>query len=138
MNTNVETILRVIAELLLAVGGLGGLITLVANKKGRNLENKKAELQISSDMPAQTASTLVQGAGDLVSQYQSLLNEYRAQTDKEISDLKAEQGAVKATIRRYGNRITYLMGGIQKLLEQLKDLDQAPCWQPDDWDPNER
>lgn len=141
MEKNAETIIKIVAEILLAIGGLGGLaslISLIVNRRARTLGNQETALKIASDLPAQTANTLVQGAGELVTQYQALLNEYKAQTDKEISELKSEQDAVRVTIRRYGNRITYLMNGIQKLLEQLKDLGQSPCWQPDEWDPNER
>lgn len=141
MKTDVETIVKIVAEILLAIGGLGGLANLAgifANRRARALENQMSEQKIKADLPSQTANTLVQGAGDLVTQYQALLNEYKSQTDQEISEIKVEQESMKSTIKRYGSRITYLMGGIQKLLEQLKDLDQAPCWQPDDWDPNER
>ena len=40
------------------------------------------------------------------------------------------------TIKKYGQRIVYLMNGIEKLIEQFQRSDIAPTWVPDKWDPN--
>ena len=138
--TSAETIetLKSIAEILIGIGGLGGLIGVLVNRRSRALAVKEQEVKLAANLPAQTANTLVQGAGDLVDRYQTLLIQYQEKNEAQLQAIKTEQAEVKATLKRYGNRITYLMSGIQKLLEQLRDLDQPPCWQPDDCDLNER
>ena len=49
-------------------------------------------------------------------------------------DKKIEQQ--ERTIKKYGQRIVYLMNGIEKLIEQFQRSDIAPTWVPDKWDPN--
>ena len=38
---------------------------------------------------------------------------------------------------RYAKRVLYLMRGIEQLLSQIVNLGQAPCWEPDEWNPEE-
>jgi hypothetical protein len=37
-------------------------------------------------------------------------------------------------LERCAIRIAYLMGGIGMLIRQITNLNEKPCWTPDDWD----
>lgn len=38
-------------------------------------------------------------------------------------------------ITRYAGRVVYLMGGIEALIRQIKEIGKVPCWTPDKWEP---
>ncbi len=57
------------------------------------------------------------------------LEEINVEQDKKIEQQER-------TIKNYGQRIVYLMNGIEKLIEQFQRSDIAPTWVPDKWDPN--
>ena len=50
------------------------------------------------------------------------------QQEEEITFLQRALGI-------YAERVAYLMAGISTLLRQINAANQAPCWQPDDWQP---
>lgn len=56
--------------------------------------------------------------------------------EKRVNDLDVKVEKQEKKIDRFGRRVVYLMGGIEKLLDQIIDADQEPVWTPDDWDPD--
>lgn len=40
-------------------------------------------------------------------------------------------------ITRYGKRIIYLTKGVEILINQLQEIEQEPCWVPDEWNPDD-
>lgn len=135
MDPNTVAIIKTIGEVLLAIGGLSGLITVLVNRQKTKAEAKKIGAESDSlvaktkqELPATTADSLVGTSGDVIEQYKQLLKDYQIETNNKIDNLQRMLGT-------YARRITYLMGGIQTLVKQMVDLGHDPCWSPDDWQP---
>ncbi len=53
-----------------------------------------------------------------------------------IEPLKKRVACLEKQNGRYAKRVVNLMRGIERLLAQLGELGQKPCWTPEDWDPD--
>lgn len=57
-------------------------------------------------------------------------------TDR-LNALEVEVKTLKRLLDRYAKRVIYLMAGIETLIRQIKAKNESPCWQPDEWSPDE-
>ena len=135
MNESTAAIVKVIAEVLLGIGGLSGLISVLVNRQktkseAKNIDSqaKNLDAQTGQVIPANAAGNLVETSGDVIEQYKKLLEDYQTETNRRIDNLQQ-------MLSKYAKRIMYLMGGIQVLVKQVVDLGHDPCWSPDDWVP---
>ncbi len=142
MGENAAETLRSIAEIILGLGGLGGLGALIERIIARRKITAEAEqikAKTSQQVPGEAANMLIHAGGDVIGQYQQLLNDYQASTDRKIAEIKRELKESRETVERYAKRLNYLMSGIQLLHEQIIHKGGEPCWTPDEWksDPTE-
>ena len=121
MNESTAAIVKVIAEVLLAIGGLSGLITVLVNRHKAKAEAKNIESQANNldaktrqEIPSGAAGSLVESSGDVIDQYKKLLEDYQTETNRRIDNLQQ-------MLSKYAKRIMYLMGGIQVLVKQEDD-----------------
>ena len=145
MSADTVATLKIIAEIILGLGGLGGLAAVVGQwfaRRKYNAEAKKTEEETEQEVPANAANTLAKASAEITKQYQTLLTEYQRTTDVKISDLKSDVVAAKSkisdlerTVERYGKRVMYLMTGIQILTHQIIESGDSPCFTPDEWRP---
>jgi chromosome segregation ATPase len=145
MAEDTEAIIKSTAEIILGLGGLGGLAAfigqLIARRK-TNAEANQIDEKTLKQVPADAAATLAGASANISDQYRKLLDEYQESTDKKISELnlnletqQKKIGNLEKTLRHYAQRIAYLMTGIQVLTEQIVGLKLTPCWNPNDWKP---
>jgi len=78
------------------------------------------------------ASTLATAQTNTV---QSLIQQIAALTDR-VAQQEKRIARLDRRLRSFANRIDYLMGGINQLIEQLADLQETPVWKPDNWHPD--
>ncbi len=117
-----------IKDLIVAVGGLGGLAVLVTALVERR--NKRA-LAMKSE--ADYADQISQTAVALLEPYKRQVEALGERVDRQEKDIARLQW----TLRRYARRVTYLMSGIDALVRQISnDLRATPCWTPHDWHPD--
>ena len=145
MSADTVATLKIIAEIILGWGGLGGLAAVVGQwfaRRKYNAEAKKTEEETEQEVPANAANTLAKASAEITKQYQTLLTDYQRTTDEKIRDLKTDVLAAESkisglerTVERYGKRITYLMTGIQILTHQIIESGDSPCFTPDEWRP---
>lgn len=110
-----------IKDVILALGGLGWLVPLVSaliGKRGEQAKARKTESEFA-DQISETALKLINPL------------------EKRICDLEKRLRRINRLVERYAKRIVYLMGGIDQLIRQIVSMQASPCWQPDDWDPDE-
>jgi hypothetical protein len=141
MSPTAADILKSVVEVLLAIGGLSGLITVFVSKRKSDAEAdavkasaKKTGKETSLSIPADSTEKIVNSSGDVIEQYRTLLADYQKETDRKLEVVKAEQERREMLLARCAKRITYLMTGIQMLTEQLISARVNPCWSPDNWD----
>jgi len=137
--------LKIIAEIIFGLGGLGGMAAIVGawfTRHKLDAEAEKTEQETEHEVPANAANTLAKASAEITKQYQILLNEYQRTTDNKISDLKSDVVAARSkisdlerTVERYGKRVMYLMTGIQILTHQIIESGDSPCFTPDEWRP---
>lgn len=149
MTDDTVALIKTIVELFVA-GGLGGLTMLIGQliaRRKSDAEARNTDAETDKQIPANAADTLANASAKLVAQYQGLLNEFQESTNKQITDMKLEIAEnqkeiciskneiseLKDTLKHYARRITYLMTGIQMLIEQFKIAELVPCWKPNDW-----
>ena len=115
---------------LITVGGgvVGSFLTRFLDRKKARQEIKKAVAE-TEYIEADTANVLVEAARKAV---ESLVPNLALR----IESLETETKSQNCLIRRYGNRVIYLMRGIEQLVAQIKGLNHAPNWVPDEWDPD--
>lgn len=145
MNDATVALIKSIAEILLGLGGLGGLAALIGalyTRRKTGAEANGIQANTAQITPAQAAATLA-GATTIISEaYRKLLDEYQESTDTriselntKISDLQTKNNRFEKTLRHYAQRIALLMTGIQMLIEQFKKAEIVPCWKPNEWHP---
>lgn len=54
-----------------------------------------------------------------------------------ITPLEKKVKKLERKLDRYGDRIIYLTKGIEVLVNQIIDKGETPCWNPDEWNPDE-
>lgn len=120
-----------ILDIIGAIGGLGGaaaFLSVLMDRRLRRAQARKTE--------AEVAGTIVDSSGDLVDQYRKLAEESRcevAELKKTLNQHSGQIGLLNRTVERYAQRITYLMGGISQLIQQIVGLNATPIWTPDRW-----
>lgn len=110
-----------IKDVILALGGLGWLVPLVGLLMGKR-GNKAAARKTEADYADQISETAMKLVSPL---------------EKRVSELEKRLKRLNRLVERYAKRIVYLMGGIDQLIRQIVSMQASPCWQPDDWDPDE-
>jgi len=115
---------------LITVGGglAGAYFTRFLDRKKSRHETKKVIAE-TANIEADTANVLVEAAKKAI----DLIVPNLA---KRIEDLEQETKDQGCTIRRYGNRVIYLMRGIEQLVSQITGLGHKPDWTPEPWDPD--
>lgn len=53
--------------------------------------------------------------------------------ESRVTTLETKTDLQEKKITRLGQRILYLMQGIEILINQIQDKGDTPCWQPDEW-----
>ena len=53
--------------------------------------------------------------------------------EQRVTTLETKTDVQEKKITRLGQRIIFLMQGIEILIEQIQAKGESPCWQPDDW-----
>ena len=86
----------------------------------------------ASKAVTEAAINLVKPLSDRVKTLEDINVEQNNKLDQQGKKLDQQE----RTIKKYGQRIVYLMNGIEKLIEQFQRSDIAPTWVPDKWDPN--
>ena len=130
MEPNTADTLKIVAEIILGLGGLSGLATVIGQfvlRRKTNSEARKTDTETDLMVPADAANTLTDASGKIVEQYQTLLKDYQRVTDGKIKGLEQE---ILDLRKQYLQRIGYLMSGIQMLTEQIVGLGHEPCWSP--------
>ena len=141
MNDTAMTTLKSIAEIILGLGGLGGLaavltsiwtaknerIKVTAQAAKEAAETERTKQQTEDQVPADAASTLAEASGKIATQYQDLLDAYQKNTDVRIGSMQREIEDLK---KLYARRVIYLLNGIQMLIDQIVGLGATPCWSP--------
>jgi hypothetical protein len=136
MDDITAAIIKNIAEILLGLGGLGGLATIIGQwiaRRKANAEAAEIEAKTSQQVPANAAASLVDTSNDVIVQYKNLLKDYQLATDEKIGLMRSEVVELKQTLSHYAKRIAYLMSGIQMLGGQVVALGHKPVWTPNDW-----
>lgn len=54
-----------------------------------------------------------------------------------IEPLENKVKLLENKVIRFGERIIYLTGGIEILVDQITKDGKKPCWTPDEWNPNQ-
>lgn len=73
--------------------------------------------------------------GDIVTQAaERALKMISTSYDKTILDLETRMTTLERKLGRAMVRINCLMGGIDKLIEQITARNEQPVWKPDRWD----
>lgn len=54
-----------------------------------------------------------------------------------VEPLEKKVKKLEKKLDRYGDRIIYLTDGIQTLVNQIINDGKQPCWNPDEWNPDE-
>ncbi len=136
MTDTTAAYIKAIAEILLGIGGLSGLVATLLGRKKSMAEAEQIESQTEREIPAKAAASLVASSGDVVQLYRDLLAQYQTDTDKKIKVMQGEIKNLEGVLEKYAKRLVYLMNGIQELIEQINDFGEKPCWTPnDDWKP---
>lgn len=117
-----------IVTVLLAGGGISQLISFFRVKFQNKKDDADAEL------------TLGQGWKDLLVEIRTELKTTKGELEVVKSE-QARQGEVIVTqekkMIRLGQRVIYLMQGIEILINQITDNGDDPCWRPDEWELDE-
>jgi len=130
MDDNTANIVKNIAEILLGIGGLSGLAAFVGQlmlRKKTNAEADKIVAETEKKLPSDAANTLAEASGKIAHEYQGLLDEHKKNTALAIESMEDEIEDLK---KSYARRITYLLNGIQMLMDQIVGLGAKPCWSP--------
>lgn len=138
MSEATAATLKSIAEILLGLGGLGGLAALIGQyiaKRKSDAEANQIEARTSQQIPADAAASLIDSSTDVIQQYKNLLTEYQDSTNKKFTVMTGEIAELRKTLGHYARRITYLLNGIQMLIQQIIGKGLEPCWTPDNWKP---
>jgi hypothetical protein len=110
-----------IKDLIVAIGGLGGLTTVIVALFERNKKRAEAKA-LEADYADQISQTAMK-----------LVDPLRA----EVGRLNVRVGNLERSNNRYAQRVVYLMSGIDQLIRQIKRHNDAPVWTPNDWNPEE-
>jgi len=123
----------ILIALIMAAGTVGGGI--VGTSFARFLDRKKARHEINKTI-AETNNIEADTANVLVEAAKKAIDLIVPNLAKRIEGLEKETNDQGCTIRRYGNRVVYLMRGIERLVAQIKGFEQIPVWTPEEWDPD--
>ena len=141
MDDTAMTTLKSVAEIILGLGGLGGLAAVLSSiltAKNERIraeaeaakeaaETERTKQQTEDQVPADAASTLAEASGKIADQYEQLLGAYQKNTDVRIGTMQHEIDDLK---KLYARRVIYLLNGIQMLIDQIVGLGATPCWSP--------
>ena len=115
------------------------LTTIIGSMLGasftRYLDRKKARHEINKTI-AETNNIEADTANVLVEAAKKAIDLIVPNLAKRIEGLEQETKDQGCTIRRYGNRVIYLMRGIEQLVSQITGLGHKPDWTPEPWDPD--
>jgi len=121
--------------------GLGGLIMFLIDRKIRQRQSDAAASKDEADAQltaVEAGGRTLKMAFDMLDRQESELKRQQCEIDdlgRTVTKQTGEISRFKGALMAFGERVNYLMGGIAVLIGQIKDTNQAPCWQPDDWQP---
>lgn len=101
---------------------IGGLIVFFGGRK-----KNKAD---AADVVADASVALVGPLSERILRMEKKI----VDLETKVVDLETDAQILKNKVSRYAGRIIALMNGIQRLIKQIGELGQAPCWEPDTWE----
>lgn len=132
---NFDMIAPYIAPMILALVQIGFLVRDMRRVKH---ENRNLDGKTDNEM-AQATDRIVDSAGKLASAQTITVETLSKRLDAMQAEIQCQDGKIdnlERLVKRYAERIAYLMGGIDKLLTQLANARIPPAWRPDPWDAN--
>lgn len=104
-------------------------------KRKLQAEARKTDAEAANEQGGAVQS-IVNAAGSLATAQTNTVESLVKRLDHlEKSQVEQEKRneVLARQVRRYAQRIAYLMGGIDQLLNQIAANNLAPVWRPNDW-----
>lgn len=119
---------------IISSSALSGLVIYLFERRARKRQAEAAADKVQAEarsINADADNKTLEGAFRLIGVLEKQMGCY----EEEQSMLKRRVGRLEELLKAAYQRIEDLMLGIRKLVQQIRNKGDEPCWEPDEWDP---